>query len=426
MTVGGAIACDVHGKNHHRRGTLRRHVVSARPGHPRRRRPHRISPTDDPDLFWATVGGMGLTGVDRCAPPCAPIPVETGWRPRRHRAVRRPRRADGARCARPTTTWTYSVAWIDTVAARPGPRAVGADPRRARPAGRARRPPRPHAAPAAGRPATRRAPPWCSRRAGVARLGPCLQRALVPQGAPPPRAASCRRSPRSSTRSTGSATGTGSTARAGFVQYQFVVPDGAEDVVRDAVDGWPRAATRRSSPCSSGSARRTPACCPSRSPAGPSRSTSRPGRGSPRCSTTSTRVVAEAGGRVYLAKDSRLSARTFAAMYPRADEFARRARPGGPGAVSSPPTWPDVSGCDPGDGSMIDALGRPQSLLLLGGTSDIALAVARAWSDAAPGVTVAARPGRPPRRRGRRTAAPTASRSRCVDFDAEAPTPTRP
>ena len=42
---------------------------------------------------------------------------------------------------------------------------------------------------------------------------------------------------------------------------------------------------------------------------------------------------------------------------------------------------------------MIDALGRPQSLLLLGGTSEIALAVARAWSDAHPVVTVAARPG---------------------------------
>ena len=42
---------------------------------------------------------------------------------------------------------------------------------------------------------------------------------------------------------------------------------------------------------------------------------------------------------------------------------------------------------------MIDALGRPQSLLLLGGTSEIALAVARAWTDARPVVTLAARPG---------------------------------
>jgi decaprenylphospho-beta-D-erythro-pentofuranosid-2-ulose 2-reductase len=45
---------------------------------------------------------------------------------------------------------------------------------------------------------------------------------------------------------------------------------------------------------------------------------------------------------------------------------------------------------------MIDALGRPQSLLLLGGTSEIALCVARAWSDALPHVDLAARPG--PRR----------------------------
>jgi decaprenylphospho-beta-D-erythro-pentofuranosid-2-ulose 2-reductase len=46
---------------------------------------------------------------------------------------------------------------------------------------------------------------------------------------------------------------------------------------------------------------------------------------------------------------------------------------------------------------MINALGQPQTVLLLGGTSDIALALARAWSPA-PGlhVVLAARPG--PRR----------------------------
>jgi decaprenylphospho-beta-D-erythro-pentofuranosid-2-ulose 2-reductase len=66
---------------------------------------------------------------------------------------------------------------------------------------------------------------------------------------------------------------------------------------------------------------------------------------------------------------------------------------------------------------MIDALGRPQSLLLLGGTSDIALAVARAWLDARPLVTLAARPGE------RRDAAAAALRAdglevREVDFEA--------
>ena len=53
---------------------------------------------------------------------------------------------------------------------------------------------------------------------------------------------------------------------------------------------------------------------------------------------------------------------------------------------------------------MIDALGRPQSLLLLGGTSDIALAVARAWSDARPVVTRRGPARRSPGRRGRRAA----------------------
>ena len=67
---------------------------------------------------------------------------------------------------------------------------------------------------------------------------------------------------------------------------------------------------------------------------------------------------------------------------------------------------------------MIDALGRPQSLLLLGGTSEIAQAVARAWADARPVVTLAARPGE------RRDAAADALRQaglevHPVDFEAE-------
>ena len=66
VTVGGAIANDVHGKNHHRAGTLGRHV--------RRlelcRSDHGLllcSPESNPDLFRATIGGLGLTGVITCA-----------------------------------------------------------------------------------------------------------------------------------------------------------------------------------------------------------------------------------------------------------------------------------------------------------------------------------------------------------------------
>lgn len=62
VTLGGAIANDIHGKNHHRAGTFGRHV--------RWLTLHRsdgqaleVSPGSHPELFAATVGGLGLTGL---------------------------------------------------------------------------------------------------------------------------------------------------------------------------------------------------------------------------------------------------------------------------------------------------------------------------------------------------------------------------
>jgi decaprenylphospho-beta-D-ribofuranose 2-oxidase len=62
VTLGGMVACDVHGKNHHRDGTLGRHVLSLTirtgAGHV-----VRCSAKEHDDLFRATIGGMGLTGA---------------------------------------------------------------------------------------------------------------------------------------------------------------------------------------------------------------------------------------------------------------------------------------------------------------------------------------------------------------------------
>lgn len=62
VTVGGAIANDIHGKNHHVDGSFGNHVLSLELLRSDGRRYH-CSPTINPDLFKATVAGIGLTGI---------------------------------------------------------------------------------------------------------------------------------------------------------------------------------------------------------------------------------------------------------------------------------------------------------------------------------------------------------------------------
>jgi decaprenylphospho-beta-D-ribofuranose 2-oxidase len=113
VTVGGAIASDIHGKNHHADGTFGAHVRSLEllvaDGTTRL-----IGPDRDPELFWATVGGMGLTGVILSA-TFSVLPVQSS-----SMLVDTQRVADldalFAAMNEGDDRYRYSVAWIDPLA----------------------------------------------------------------------------------------------------------------------------------------------------------------------------------------------------------------------------------------------------------------------------------------------------------------------
>lgn len=320
VTVGGAIAADVHGKNHHVAGSFGNHVRSldllTADGSVRTLTP------DDPgtrDLFWATVGGMGLTGVVLRA-TVALHSAETAF------FLVDTERADNLedlmeRLVSGDAAYPYSVAWFDAMTT--GDRLGRAVITRGRAALRNELPAKLRAkASTIAQPPPVTVPPGMppgllNRLTGRAfnamwfRMAPVLRRD-EPQGV------TQFFHPLDGVRDWNRLYGPH-----GFTQYQFAVPDGAEQTFRDcvrtiagsghvsALNVLKRFGPGNDSPLSFPTAGWTLAVdLPVR-----------PGLGG--LLERLDAMVLDAGGRVYLAKDSRLAPTALRRMYPRLDDFLR-------------------------------------------------------------------------------------------------------
>lgn len=312
VTVGGAIAADVHGKNHHRDGTLAAFVESFRLLTPARGLID-CSRDQNADAFWATLGGMGLTGAVVSA-RIRLIPVESAWMTVDHvRAAG----LDAAleRFAETDERYRYSVAWIDCLARGAslgrsvlmlGDHARAGDVTGNALRLRAKRGPRvPIDAPSA-----------LLNRFAVGAFNR-LYHAAHPDRPGRPASIDSYFYPLDAVRDWNRLYG-----RRGFVQYQAVVPhEGGRDALARLLERVSKsgrasflAVLKRF-----GAANEAPLSFP------------RPGwtlaldmpvaAGIEAFLRQLDRVVLDAGGRVYLAKDAALDAATFAAMYPEAPRF---------------------------------------------------------------------------------------------------------
>lgn len=112
VSIGGMAAADVHGKNHHGVGSFAHHVESleimSADGEVRN-----CSPRDNTQLFEATLGGMGLTGLILTV-TFRLIPIQTAWM--RQETVPCNDLDAVMTAFEDSSPWTYSVAWIDCLA----------------------------------------------------------------------------------------------------------------------------------------------------------------------------------------------------------------------------------------------------------------------------------------------------------------------
>ncbi|GAA4809915.1 FAD-binding oxidoreductase [Streptomyces ziwulingensis] len=317
VTVGGAVGADIHGKNHHVGGGFSRHVLALEllTADGRVRSVARGTP-----LFEATTGGMGLTGVILTA-TVRLQPVRTSL------MLVDTERADDlddlmARLAATDHRYRYSVAWIDLLArgaatgravlTRGDHAPLDALPRRAR----ARRDP------LAFRTSRLPAAPSFVPEGLLTRTTVGLFNEFWYRKAPRARTGRLQPLPAFFHPLDGVPHWNRIYGRGGFVQYQFVVGHGQEEALHRIV----RRISERRCPSFLAVLKRFGDADPGwlsfpvpgwtlalDIPAG------LPGLGA--FLDELDEEVAAAGGRVYLAKDSRLRPELLTAMYPRVDDF---------------------------------------------------------------------------------------------------------